>query len=120
MDPLRLPGQRPDPEARHSGRRVLQTHRERVERMILWRNISSRLLSVWRRDLDVSLVTWHSNLAAPLVETTLYVLAFGMGLGAYVGKMPYAGAQYSYIVFIAPGMICSTILFHAFFSCLYG
>jgi len=88
--------------------------------MTLRRDISLLLFSVWRRNFEVSLVTWHTNLAAPLVETTLYVLAFGMGLGAYVGKMPYAGAQYSYIIFIAPGMISTTILFHAFFSCLYG
>jgi len=88
--------------------------------MNLLRNISPRLFSVWRRNLDVNLITWPTNLLAPIVEPALYVLAFGMGLGDYVGKMPYGGAEYSYVVFIAPGMICVTILFHAFYSCLYG
>ena len=52
--------------------------------MSLLRNISPRLLRIWQRNFDVSLVTWKTNVLPPLLEPLIYIFAFGFGLGAYV------------------------------------
>jgi len=88
--------------------------------MSLVRNISRRALHVWRRDLDVSLVTWKTNVLPPLLEPLLYILAFGVGLGAYVQKISFQGRLLDYLTFLAPGMIAVGVMFHSIFECMYG
>lgn len=88
--------------------------------MSILQNISRRAYYVWRRNLDVSLVTWKTNLLPPITEPILYIFAFGFGLGNYVRKINYGGAELDFITFLAPGMIAVGIMFHSFFECMYG
>ena len=83
-------------------------------------NISYRAWLMWRRNVDVSLVTWKTNVLPPLLEPVLYILAFGIGLGAYVQKINFEGQAYSYLTFLAPGMIAAGIMFHSTFDTMYG
>jgi len=84
------------------------------------KNISYRAWHMWRRNIDVSLVTWKTNVLPPLLEPVLYILAFGFGLGAYVEKINFNGRSYDYLTFLAPGMIAVGIMFHATFDTMYG
>ncbi|MEI7482954.1 MAG: ABC transporter permease [Elusimicrobiota bacterium] len=84
------------------------------------KNISYRAWHMWRRNIDISLVTWKTNVIPPLIEPVLYILAFGIGLGAYVQKISFDGQAYSYLAFLAPGMIAVGVMFHATFDTMYG
>jgi len=82
--------------------------------------ITYRAWYVWRRNLDVALVTWKTSVFPPMLEPVFYILAFGLGLGAYVGKISYMGRECAYLPFIAPGMVAVGILFHSVFECMYA
>lgn len=84
------------------------------------KNVSYRAWHMWRRNIDVSLVTWKTNVIPPLLEPVLYIFAFGIGLGAYVEKINFGGRAYDYLTFLAPGMIAVGIMFHAVFDTMYG
>jgi len=84
------------------------------------RNISYRSVYVWRRNLDVNLVTWQTNFLPPVIEPVLYIVAFGFVLGQYVEKMSFGGVELDFLSFVAPGMISVAILYHACFECMYG
>jgi len=86
----------------------------------LFKNISYRAWHMWRRNVDVSLVTWKTNVLPPLLEPVLYIFAFGIGLGAYVQKINFDGRAYDYLTFLAPGMIAVGVMFHATFDTMYG
>jgi len=83
-------------------------------------NISYRAWHMWRRNVDVSLVTWKTNVLPPLLEPVMYILAFGIGLGAYVQKISSGGRAYDYLTFLAPGMIAVGVMFHSTFDTMYG
>lgn len=84
------------------------------------KNISYRAWYMWRRNMDVSLVTWKTNVLPPLLEPVLYIFAFGIGLGAYVQEISFDGRAYDYLTFLAPGMIAAGIMFHSIFDTMYG
>jgi lipooligosaccharide transport system permease protein len=84
------------------------------------KNISWRARLVWRRNFDVSIVTWKTDIFPPALEPIMYIVAFGMGLGGFVSKMHYRGGEYSYLSFIAPGMVMVGVLFHSIFESMYG
>ncbi|HNW43163.1 MAG TPA: ABC transporter permease [Elusimicrobiales bacterium] len=86
----------------------------------LLKNLSYRAWHMWRRNIDVSLVTWKTNVLPPLLEPVLYILAFGIGLGAYVQTITFDGGTCSYIAFMAPGMVAVGIMFHSTFDTMYG
>lgn len=86
----------------------------------IFKNISYRAWHMWRRNVDVSLVNWKTNVIPPLLEPVLYILAFGIGLGAYVQKINSGGVAYDYLTFLAPGMIAVGIMFHSTFDTMYG
>jgi lipooligosaccharide transport system permease protein len=86
----------------------------------LLRNISYRAAYVWRRNLDVNLVTWQTNFLPPILEPLLYIFAFGFMLGRYVQRITWAGIELDFLTFIAPGMIAVAILYHSTFECMYG
>jgi lipooligosaccharide transport system permease protein len=73
--------------------------------------------TVWKRDRDVYLKTYKTNLIPPLLEPILYLLAFGFGLGV---MMTTGFGDHVYIQFIAPAMIALTIMNAASFECTYG
>jgi len=84
------------------------------------KNISYRAWYMWRRNIDVSLVTWRTNVIPPLLEPVMYILAFGIGLGAYVQKISFNGRPYDYLTFLAPGVIAVGVMFHSTFDTMYG
>jgi lipooligosaccharide transport system permease protein len=71
---------------------------------------------VWRRDQDVFMKTYKVNFIPPLVEPIFYLLGLGFGLGGFV--QPQEGLPY--IVFIAPALIATSMMFSSFFECTYA
>ena len=83
-------------------------------------NISRRFLRVWQRNFTVYLKTWKINFIPPLLEPLFYLLAFGVGLSAMVGKILYQGTTVSYIAYIAPALIAIGIMYNSFFETTYS
>ena len=88
--------------------------------MELLRNISWRATRVWRRNIDVFLVTLPIEGLPAILEPILYLLAFGLGLGSLIGTLTYQGQVVEYIRFLAPGTIAVAILFWSYFEMTYA
>jgi lipooligosaccharide transport system permease protein len=71
---------------------------------------------VWRRDQDVFMKTYRVNFIPPLVEPLFYLVGLGFGLGGFV--RPQEGLPY--IVFIAPALVATSMMYSSFFECTYG
>jgi len=56
------------------------------------------------------------NFPIPFLEPIFYLLALGFGLGFYIGEINCV----SYPAFIAPALICISMMYSAFFECIYG
>lgn len=76
-------------------------------------------LQVFRRNLDVYLVTWRTACVG-LVEPMFNFLAFGVGLGVITREVAWEGRTMPYTAFVAPGILAMSIMFQSFFDCLYG
>jgi lipooligosaccharide transport system permease protein len=74
---------------------------------------------VFRRNLDVYLVTWRTACVS-LVEPMFNFLAFGLGLGTLARTVEWHGRELEYAAFVAPGILGMSIMFQSFFDCLYG
>jgi len=83
-------------------------------------NLSWRFIRVWNRNLVVYRKIWLVNFLVPLLEPFLYLTAFGVGLGAMIGKVQYNGQELSYVAFIAPGLLAITIMYNSFFENTYA
>lgn len=83
-------------------------------------HISRRFIRVWQRNLTVYKKTWKINFIPPMLEPLFYLLAFGVGLSALVGEIPYGGYNVSYTHFIAPALVAITIMYNAFFENTYA
>ncbi len=84
------------------------------------RNISRRFARVWNRNLVVYRKIWLVNFLVPLFEPLLYLTAFGVGLSALIGQVPYEGKELPYVVFIAPALLSITMMYNAFFENTYA
>lgn len=71
------------------------------------RGVLAREWAVYRR-------TWAPNTFASVVEPIIFLLAFGFGLGALVGRI----GGYSYIEFIGTGIVAMSALFISAFPAL--
>ena len=80
------------------------------------RPFSWRFFRVWQRNRDVFFRLWHSEAPASIVEPVVLLLAFGVGMGAYIGRVD--GQRY--IEFIAPGVIAAYAMFSSSFECTYA
>ena len=80
------------------------------------RMFSWRFFRVWQRNRDIFFRLWHSEGPASIGEPIILLLAFGMGMGAFIG--PVEGQQY--ISFLAPGVIAAYAMFSATFECTYA
>jgi len=80
------------------------------------RPFSWRFIRLWQRNRDVFFRLWHSEGIGAIAEPIIVLLAFGMGLGAYIGLVD--GQRY--IEFIAPGIIAAYAMFSASFECTYA
>lgn len=78
-----------------------------------WWPVFLRNLLVWRKLAIPSLV---GNIAEPL----MWLVAFGYGMGALVGKIHVNGQTVPYILFLASGSICMSAMNAASFEALYS
>ncbi len=72
-----------------------------------------RYFTVFRRSLPYYAVT-------TFVEPFLYLLSFGIGVGALIGEINAGGQKTSYRAFIFSGIVAQTVLFQGFFEGAYG
>jgi lipooligosaccharide transport system permease protein len=77
---------------------------------------SWRFFRVWQRNRDVFFRLWHFEMPISFIEPVLILLAFGLGLGAFMGKIDGE----LYINFIAPGMVAAYAMFAASNECSYS
>ena len=78
-----------------------------------WWPVFQRNLLVWRK---LALPSLLANIGEPL----LWLVAFGYGLGAMVGRVPTHGQEVPYILFLASGSICMSAMNVASFEALYS
>jgi lipooligosaccharide transport system permease protein len=79
-----------------------------------------RSWAVVRRNARIYFRTWHIGLLPPAIEPVIFLLAFGFGLGGYVGNVPWRGLDLPYIAFIAAGVVAYTSFATPYFQGLYG
>ncbi len=84
------------------------------------RTVSRRFIRVWQRNLTVYRKNWKISFIPPFLEPLFYLLAFGVGLGVFVGAIHYKGIELPYARFIAPGIIAISIMQNAFFETTYN
>jgi lipooligosaccharide transport system permease protein len=60
--------------------------------------------------------TWRANLLPNFFEPVFYLLAIGVGVGAYISEM----AGMSYVEFLVPGLVCVSAMNGASFEVTYN
>jgi lipooligosaccharide transport system permease protein len=76
-----------------------------------WWPVFLRNMLVWRKLAIPSLL---ANISEPL----MWLVAFGYGMGALVGKVKVDGVEVPYILFLASGSICMSAMNAARFEAL--
>jgi len=74
------------------------------------------VLSVWKRNAAMYARTWKLNLLPNFFEPVFYLMAIGIGVGAYIEQM----GGMSYVAFLAPGLICVAAMNGASFEVTYN
>ena len=59
---------------------------------------------------------WRSATFSSTVEPTIYLLAFGFGLGSLVGRI----GGYDYVEFVGTGTVATAVLFSSAFPAMFG
>jgi lipooligosaccharide transport system permease protein len=59
---------------------------------------------------------WRSSTFSSTVEPTIYLLAFGFGFGALVGRI----GGYEYVEFVGTGTVATAVLFSSAFPAMFG
>jgi lipooligosaccharide transport system permease protein len=75
---------------------------------------------VWLRYFDVFRKSLRFYLVTTFCEPILYLLAFGLGVGALVGTLKVQDMEVSYRSFVFAGIIGQTVLFQGFFEASFG
>jgi len=73
-------------------------------------------LRFWQRNAFIFRRIFPESIAVNFLEPVIYLLAMGLGLGAYlstIGGLPY-------LVFVATGMVSTAAMFGATFECTYN
>ncbi len=73
-------------------------------------------LAVWRRNAAIYKRTWLWNILPNFFEPVFYLVAIGVGLGAYITQM----GGTSYISFLAPALVCVAAMHGASFEVTYN
>lgn len=79
-----------------------------------------RSYSVLRRNALVYFRNWRTAFFPPAMEPVIFFLAFGLGLGGYVGSLAYDGREVPYATWVAPGLLAYTAFSTPFFEALYS
>ena len=79
-------------------------------------DVSPLVWRVFKRHLIVFSRNWKVNITFNFIEPFLYLIALGIGLGAYV--QPIEGLPY--LKYLAPGLVVSSAMFAASYECTYG
>jgi lipooligosaccharide transport system permease protein len=79
-------------------------------------DLSFRALAVVRRNLDVYLNVWQSELIWPLVEPLVMLLALGVGLGDVIEFEQ----EIDYVEFVGPALVALFPMWTATAECTYG
>ena len=70
---------------------------------------------VLRRNAKVYMRNWKTAFLPPAMEPVIFFMAFGMGLGAFIGMMNYEGHEVEYGTYVAPGLLAYTSFSSSFF-----
>lgn len=62
----------------------------------------------------------HIKVLPPALEPVTMLIAFGLGLGAYMTAIEWRGREVSYLSFVAPGMLAYAAFMTPFFQALYA
>ncbi len=79
-------------------------------------NFSHRILYVFWRNMVSYKRFVLTTFIASLVQPLFYLVTFGIGMGAYMGK--FGGRPYLY--FLVPGVLVTSVMMTASFECMYG
>ncbi len=72
---------------------------------------------VWRRNYDVYVRLWKTEMIAPLFEPIFSVIGFGWGVGSLVAGNVMG---VPYLTFVGAGLLAFAALLRALFECTYG
>src|SRR5207247_7532969 len=76
--------------------------------------------AVMNRHLRRYMTGWHIKILPPALEPVTMLIAFGLGLGAYMTGIEWRGRTVSYLSFVAPGMLAYAAFMTPFFQALYS
>ncbi len=80
-------------------------------------SVSARhAVSVWQRNATMYGRTWRLNILPNFFEPVFYLMAIGVGVGAYITEM--GGTTYAQ--FLAPGLVCVAAMNGASFEVTYN
>lgn len=71
---------------------------------------------VWVREWVLFRRLWRSTTFSSIVEPIIYLLAFGLGLGALIGSI----GGLSYVQFVGTGTVASAVLFSSVFAAMFN
>lgn len=71
---------------------------------------------VWTRERVLFKRLWKSTTFSSIVEPTIYLLAFGFGLGALVPEID----GYTYVEFVGTGTVATAVLFASVFAAMFN
>ncbi len=80
---------------------------------IRWRSVHA----IWWRHLLALSRVWQVALTWFVIEPAVVLLAVALGIGQLVGEMEGFG---NYAMFVAPGIVIGTAMFHAIFECSWS
>jgi lipooligosaccharide transport system permease protein len=53
---------------------------------------------------------WRATIVSSVVTPIVYLLALGVGMGAFIGDVSFRGQTYEYFEFVAPGLLAATAM----------
>jgi len=76
--------------------------------------------AVMGRHWRLYMTGWHIKVLPPALEPVTMLIAFGLGLGAYMSAIEWRGREVTYLSFVAPGMLAYAAFMTPFFQALYA